>query len=211
MVTLTPANGTVALNGTAGGPSRTTPTARAAWPSLVRSPPSTTPSTACASPRPQAYSGSAALRSRPTTSATPAPVGLSRYGPRHHRDAVPRRADDPADRPSERRPGYGPTPTVPFTVGSTTEVSPTALVVTATSSNPVLVPAANIQISGSGSARAIKVTAAPRQSARRPSTSLPRRATVPPRPTRRSRSRSCRSARSPRPPTIATASARSRA
>ena len=57
----------------------------------------------------------------------------------------------------------GSTPTVPFSVGST-EVAPTALVVTATSSNTALVPASGIQISGAGTARAITVTPAARQS-----------------------------------------------
>jgi VCBS repeat-containing protein len=57
----------------------------------------------------------------------------------------------------------GSTPTVPFTVGST-EVPPNSLTVMATSSNEGLVPNANIQLSGSGTARAIKVTATPHQS-----------------------------------------------
>jgi VCBS repeat-containing protein len=52
---------------------------------------------------------------------------------------------------------------VPFSVGST-EVSPTSLVVTAASSNTTLVPVSGIQITGSGAARAIKVTPVAHQS-----------------------------------------------
>ncbi len=57
----------------------------------------------------------------------------------------------------------GSSATVPFTVNSAV-VAPANLVVTATSSNTVLLPAASLLLGGSGSARTIRITPAPGQS-----------------------------------------------
>jgi len=56
-----------------------------------------------------------------------------------------------------------PTPILTFTVGDT-ETAAASLVVTASSSNPTLVPANNIALTGSGASRAIVVTPATNQS-----------------------------------------------
>ncbi len=55
------------------------------------------------------------------------------------------------------------TATLPFTVGDT-ETSADRLVVSATSSNPTLVPAANIQLGGTGASRALRVQPVSQQS-----------------------------------------------